>query len=173
MYIRAQLWNTKDMKPQNPTILSKKAYDNIFIPTYNFDGSEKDIEEHILENIESISKECGWGDVQRVETQYVIKCPSTEKRQKKIRIDIFVWHTDGSGTVIEVKSVKNKNRTDSLTAVSQSLHYGYVVEAFLGHLPRIVVAANEISGDVYETIKRFNLPICLLMVDGDRCVYLK
>ena len=161
------------MNKQNSTTLSKKASDNVFLPTHSFNGSEKDIEEYILENINQISEECGWGEIERVETQYTVKCPLKESKQRRIRLDIFIWHKDGSGTIIEVKSIKKGYRTDALSAVSQSLHYGCVIENMLGCLPRLVVAANEISDDIYDTIKRFNLPICLLMVDGDRCVYLR
>ena len=161
------------MNKQNVTSLTKKAYDNVFLPTHNFNGSEKDIEEHILENIESISKECGWGEIQRVETQYSINCISNGIKSKRVRLDILIWHKDGSGTVIEVKSTKRDMRTQVLSAISQSLYYGCVIEKKLGCMPRLVVAANEISEDVYEAIKRFNLPICLLMVDGDRCIYLR
>lgn len=42
----------------------------------------------------------------------------------------------------------------------------------LNNMARLVIAAPVINKDLYEVVKRFKLPINLLMVDGDRCIYL-
>ncbi len=135
-------------------------------PQYSFIGKEKDIETHILENISDISACCMWGDVKRVERQYPITISGG-----RIFVDIMLWHTDGTGTAIEVKRSKT-NRNDLLTAIGQSLFYGYKMEKSLNNMARLVIAAPVINKDLYEVVKRFKLPINLLMVDGDRCIYL-
>lgn len=140
---------------------------DILQPNFNFQGKEKDIEDHILENIHDIANNCLWGDIIRVERQFMIPISTGGK----IIADIMVWHADGTGTAIEVKRTKT-NRNDLLTAIGQSLFYGLKMEQSLGHIARMVVAAPEINKDLHDVIIRFKLPICLLMVDGDRCIYL-
>jgi hypothetical protein len=136
------------------------------IPAFQFVGTEKDIEAHIVDNIEDISLRCGWGGVKKFKAQLTIRGKSTHYRP-----DLMIWHPDGSGTVIEVKST-TKSKQLLLSSVSQILQYGLIIEKTLGAMPRLVIAANEISEDVYDCIKAYRLPINMLMVDGDRCIYL-
>ena len=144
----------------------RKIQPNDLKPAFQFIGTEKDIESHIVDNIEDISAGCGWGVVKSLKTQFTIRSKSTFYRP-----DVMIWHSDGSGTVIEVKSTIS-NRQSLLSSVSQVLQYGTIIEKKLGAMPRLVIAANEISDDVYDCIKAYKLPINMLMVDGDRCVYL-
>ena len=41
-----------------------------------------------------------WGDIKRVERQYILPISNG-----KIIADIAIWHTDGTGTFIEVKKL--------------------------------------------------------------------
>ena len=136
------------------------------IPQYKFIGKEKDIESHILDNIKDISIHCSWGKVKKVERQYII---GTYKGH--IIVDIMIWHNDGTGTAIEVKTGKT-NRNDGFAAIGQCLYYGIKMQRSLKEMPRMVIAMPEINYDIYEIINYFKLPISLLMVDGDRCIYL-
>jgi hypothetical protein len=135
-------------------------------PQYKFEGKEKDVEDHIISNIHEISENCMWGEIKRIETQFVIPL-----KNSKIRADIMIWHTDGTGTVIEVKKSET-HRSQNLSAIGQALFYGRVMEKTLTKMPRMVVASNEISRELYDVIHRFKLPINLLMVDNDRFIYL-
>lgn len=139
---------------------------NDFIPLFDFDSNEKDLELHILENIHDISKQCGWGDIDRIEQQFQV--PFGKGR---IVIDIMLWHTDGTGTCIEVKTGKH-NRNDLLTAIGQVLSYSYKLKDKLGNYPRMVIATPTIEEEIYNVIQTHKLPINMLMVDGDRCIYL-
>tara|TARA_R100000951_G_scaffold79159_1_gene67155 strand:- start:296 stop:763 length:468 start_codon:yes stop_codon:yes gene_type:complete len=155
------------MNSQNVTTLDKKELDVILLNRYHFKGKEKDIENHILENINDISNQCGWGVIQRVKSQYVVPFGNG-----RLIADIMVWHKDGTGTCIEVKSGKH-NRNDLLNAISQSLSYGYKLKSMLGNYPRLVIAAPKIEEEIYNVVAEYKLPINMLMVDGDRCVYLQ
>lgn len=135
-------------------------------PKYIFTEKEIELQNHIVENINDIAENCFWGKITRIETQYVIP-----KVNGRIIADIMLWHEDGTGTVIEVKR-SNTNRNVILTAISQSLFYGMLMESSLKNMPRLVIAMPKINADVYNLIKKFNLPINLLMVDNDRCIYL-
>ena len=86
--------------------------------------SEKIYEQHLLKNIDYINKMCGWGKIKRIENQFVINL-----KKGRIITDVMIWHEDGSGTSIEIKTSKN-NRNDDLTGLSQLMLYGYVMENF-------------------------------------------
>ena len=136
------------------------------IPTYEFKGKEKDLEQHFLDNIYDISKMCGWGDIIRFENQFRINFG-----KNCIILDVMIWHKDGTGTCIEIKTGKH-NRNDLLTGVSQLLSYGYKTKFSLGKRPRLVLITPQIEREVNGVIKEYNLPIDMLMIDADRCVYL-
>ena len=123
-------------------------------------------EDFFLSNINRIANECNWGDIKRIENQFMIPL-----KQGKIIADAMIWHTDGTGTCIEIKTGKN-NRNDDLTGLSQLLFYGYISEKTLSNLPRLVLVMPKIKSELYEVIKRFNLPINLLELTDDRCIYL-
>lgn len=135
-------------------------------PHFNFNGSENDMELHILENIEDISRHCNWGEIREVKSQYTMNI-----KKGKIRADIMIWHKDGTGTAIEVKNATT-NRNCILAAIGQVLSYGWKMKSKLINEPRLVIASNQINSDIYETVKHYGLPISMLMVDGDRCIYL-
>lgn len=143
------------------------ATESIFDPTYDFIGKESDVEDHIIENLDDISKYSKWGEISRVEKQWVMPFGKTF-----IKADIMIWHNDGTGTVIEVKRTKT-NKNDIISGISQLMSYGYKMKTMLGAMPRMVLAAPTINEDVADVIKEFNLPIELMMIDGDRVVYLK
>jgi hypothetical protein len=136
------------------------------IPKFEFTGKEHGIVEHILDNIDEISFNSGWGKIERVKRGYTMFLGNT-----RIIADIMIWHTDGTGTAIEVKRT-NTNRNDLLTAIGQVLFYGLHMEARLKNMPRLVIASPEINSNLLLIKKRFDLPICFLMVDGNRCIYL-
>jgi len=88
-----------------------------------------------------------------------------------IRCDLLLWHEDGTGTCIEVKTGAN-NRNDDLTAIGQLLFYGKCIEKKLTNKPRLVLVCPRIKSGIWEIIKEYNLPICLLEVTEDKCIYL-
>jgi hypothetical protein len=150
------------MKNKQPTKLSKDYYK----PQNIFTGSENDLELNIIDDLQEISDNCKWGEIIRYQQQFTLKY-----KKGRIVTDIFIWHKDGTGTLIEVK--KNKtNRNDLLTAISQILFYGNIIERKLKFKPRFVIAINELNEDIYDLINEYNLPINLLMYDKNRCVYL-
>ena len=128
--------------------------------------SEKIYEQHLLKNIDYINKMCGWGKIKRIENQFVINL-----KKGRIIIDVMIWHEDGSGTSIEIKTSKN-NRNDDLTGLSQLMLYGYVMEKTLTRMPRLVLVLPKIKPELWSLIKRFNLPINLLEFTEDKCIYL-
>lgn len=135
-------------------------------PKYIFTEKEIELQNHIIENINDIAENCMWGEIEQFKQQYAIS-----KVNGRIIADIMIWHKDGTGTVIEVKR-SSTNRNDILTAISQCLFYGTIMESALKFMPRLVIATPKIDTDTYSVIKRFNLPINLLMVDFNRCIYL-
>jgi len=136
------------------------------IPNYKFIGKEADLETYILENINDISEGCGWGSINRIENQFRINFGKSH-----LIIDIMLWHKDGTGTCIELKT-GGHNRNDLLTGISQLLSYGYKTKFTLKKRPRLVLITPQIEREVNSVIKEYNLPIDMLMVDGDRCIYL-
>ena len=137
----------------------------IFDPTFDFTGKEKDIELHILDHVEEISESAGWGKVKNVYTQTTFPYGGS-----RIIIDILLLHTDGSATLIEVKSSKT-NRNDSLYGIGQLLYYGQVVKENIGHQPRMVLASDQIIPEAIIVSKTYSIPINYLMIDGDRVIY--
>ena len=135
-------------------------------PKYIFTEKEIELQNHIIDNINDIAENCMWGEIERYKTQYTIPVDT-----RRLIADIMIWHKDGTGTVIEVKRI-GLCRNDILTAISQCLFYGTIMESALKVMPRLVIATPKIDADTYNVIKRFNLPINLLMVDFDRCIYL-
>lgn len=147
---------------KSKNVLKKGTFD----PLFDFVGKEKDVELHIIDNIHEIAKHCNWGEVVRIERQFMIRYG-----KGSICADIMVWHKDGSGTVIEVKRTKT-NRNDTLAAIGQVLAYGYKVKEVLTNRPRLVISSPEINEELYRVIQEYKLPIDLLMIDGDRAIYL-
>lgn len=133
---------------------------------FEFVGSEKDFEFHLIDNLNDISQSCGWGEVKRWEQQFTMRQDNT-----RVIADLMLWHTDGTGTVIECKKSKT-NRNDILAAIGQVLFYGTFLKARLSNRPRLVIAAPSIPFSIYSVIQEFKLPINLLIVDGDKCTYL-
>ena len=133
---------------------------------YDFVGRERDLEAHIVENIHDIASACGWGDIIRIEEQFTVQLVG-----QRVIADVMLWHSDGTGTLIECKTGKT-NRNDLLMGIGQVLFYGANLQAALGCMPRLVIASPYISPYVNDTIRTFNLPICLLGVDGDQCTYI-
>lgn len=128
--------------------------------------TEKEYETFILENIDIISENCKWGDIKNIERQYRIPL-----KNGYIVADIMIWHKDGSGTCIEIKTGRN-NRNDDLTAIGQLLFYGLITEHSLVNMPRLVLATTKIKSELWDVSKRFGLPIDFLEVTDDKCIYL-
>lgn len=129
-----------------------------------FSSTEKDFHQHILENIHDIAKDAGWGDVLRCENEFRIPCIGGYAV-----VDIMVWHTDGSGTIIECKK-SHKDRTSELAGIGQLLFYGQKAEDALGHKPRLVYAHTELNLDILRLVSEYKLPIRCMEVCGDRVI---
>lgn len=128
-------------------------------------GSEKDIEMHLIDNLDDISKNCFWGSVR------------TYHRQLRLEIfdsnpicDLMIWHHDGTGTVVEVK--KYKSDLWQSYAIGQVLMYGEIIRAKLNEYPRMVICSDYISPLLKLTVKQNKLPIRLLELDGDKAFYI-
>lgn len=135
----------------------------IMSPTkFDFYGREKDIEDHIIENIEDIAKYSLWGNIKGCKTQYSVG------GKRRVIIDIFLIHEDGSGTVIEVKKHGNGGAFD---AIGQLLFYGEFIHEATGFYPRLVYASEKFDHKMLCVIHRYKLPINVLRVDGDECIY--
>jgi RecB family endonuclease NucS len=130
-------------------------------------SSEKEQEDYILEHIDYISEMCGWGDVLRVERQLHVPL-----KTGRVVIDIMIWHKDGSGTAIEIKT-GNNNRNDDMMGIGQLLFYGYVLESRLTKLPRLVLAMPSLKQELVDVIRKFNVPISILNYSSDKCIYLQ
>ena len=127
-------------------------------------GNEKDIENHLIDNIDDISIGCFWGPV--------------EKFQKQLRLDmkgfspvcdLMIWHGDGTGTVVEVK--KFKNELSQSHAIGQILMYGEAIKLKLSEYPRLVICSDYISPIIKSIISAQKLPIKTLQLDGDKVTY--
>jgi hypothetical protein len=128
--------------------------------------SEKELEDFFIQNIEEISNSCKWGEIERFERQFRIKL-----KEGFIVADVMIWHKDGSGTCVEIKTLSN-NRNNDLTGIAQLLFYGNIMEQSLGNLPRLVLVAPNIKDECFSTVKRFNLPISFLGLTENKCIYL-
>lgn len=137
-----------------------------FEPNYEFMGDENALEKHVLDNLEIICKGCSWPQIKAVERQFRIKSGDTTAI-----IDIFVLHEDNSVTIIECKKTKT-NRNDIVGAIGQVLFYSSIIEHVHKRKSRLVIASPQINPIVHSTISKYKLPIDLMMVDGDRCIYL-
>jgi len=128
--------------------------------------TEREFELFLLDNINIVSKNCHWGKITRIERQ----C-SMAFNDGAIRCDIMLWHEDGTGTCIEVKMGHN-NRNDDLMGLGQLLFYGLCIEKRLTNKPRLVLVCPNIKNSLWDIIKAYNLPICLLELTDDKCIYL-
>jgi RecB family endonuclease NucS len=136
------------------------------ISQFQFVGKEKDLEDYILDNIDLISEKCGWGKVANVDRQRTIRFGKS-----RIIIDLLVVHEDNTSTIIEVKK-SSGNRNDIIGGIGQVLFYSTMLETLIHVNSRLVIISSEFSLLVNSTINKFQLPIDLIMVDGDRCIYL-
>jgi len=134
-------------------------------PRFGFKGKERDIEAHVLDNINDISIGAGWGKVRAAKSQ--VRLPSIKGRS--VAVDIVVYHTYGTITVIEVKKHR-PDRSELMKAITQVLFYGTLIERKFKVLPRMVVASNVISDELFEVCDRFSFPVDVLMIDGDRVI---
>tara|TARA_R110000803_G_scaffold38148_1_gene82370 strand:+ start:228 stop:647 length:420 start_codon:yes stop_codon:yes gene_type:complete len=128
--------------------------------------SEKELEDFFIDNIHDLADHCKWGEIERIERQFVIPL-----KKGRIIADVMVWHKDGTGTCIEIKT-GNNNRNDDLTAIGQLLFYGNIMEHSLGAMPRLILVSPSIKDESYTTVQRFNLPINFLGLTNDKCIYL-
>lgn len=131
---------------------------------FDFAGTENDIVLHILDNIDEMSIAFGWGEVERCRTEVTINSPSG-----KGRIDILIWHKDGTGTIIEAKKYRDDNYL--VSSIGQVLLYAELCSLRFSNYPRIVIASNYIPTVFKSIIKSNDLPIHSMQVDGDRVTY--
>ena len=145
--------------------MSKTIIQELLKPTeFKYIGAEKEFEDYLYESIDEVAFYCGWGKVKRIEKQYILKYG-----KKKPRVDLMVWHNDGSGTIIECK-IENSNHW-MLSAIGQSLFYRNIAKHLLGQFPRIVIAADSIPTELYSVIAEYKLPIKLLQMDNGKIIY--
>lgn len=128
---------------------------------FDFIGSEKDIQNHIVDNIQNICEKCFFGEVRKTQTNFKLKSSGNSGIY-----DILVYHKNGTGTLIEVK--KYVNDMYLLSAIGQILYYSELCKINLGEYPRLVIASNYIPDSVRAVIKSNKLPIRLLELDGDK-----
>lgn len=131
---------------------------------YKHTGSEKDIEMHITENVHDIASGCHWPEVSITKNQF----PLPLGKHPKIA-DIFIRHTDNTGTIVEIK--KYRNLSEQIYAIGQVLLYGELVCVLLGNYPRLVIASDYINPILKAIISRQRLPIKTMQIDGDRVEY--
>ena len=127
---------------------------------------ESEYEEFFAHHINSLCDILGWGKPVRIKRQFVIPIESG-----RIMADAMIWHEDGTGTCIEIKT-GNNNRNDDLTAIGQLLFYGKIMKSRLGNMPRLVLVRPEIKPEMWSIIKEFNLPLALLKFNEGQCIYL-
>jgi hypothetical protein len=146
----------KYSKKIEPFILTERKFD--------FTGKEKDIGNHIINNLHDISRSCGWGEIIHSEKESRIILNS------KVRIDLSLKHKDGTITIIELKKY---NKHDIYRAIGQILHYGELMFLSYGVYPRMVIASDDIDEVMISIIKNNKLNIDLLRVDGDICTFIR
>lgn len=128
-------------------------------------GNEKSIELHITENLHDIAAGCFWSDISHFRNQYCFPL-----RDNRMFCDIFIWHKDFTGTVIEVK--KYRSISEQIYSIGQVLLYAELTKSLLGNYPRLVIASDFIHPMLKAVIKGQKLPIKTLQVDGDIVEYL-
>lgn len=145
--------------------MSNEIIKELLKPTeFDYIGAEKDFEQYVVENIDELAFYCGWGDVARVKTQFILPY-----KNGKPRCDVMVWHKDGTGTIIECK-IGGRNGW-MLAAIGQCLFYREMCHFKLKEYPRIVLASNDISAEVYSVISSYKLPINLMQIDAGKVIY--
>ena len=135
------------------------------IPNFNFIGSELDIQNHIVDNIDDICEKCFFGGVKRTLTNLRIKGSDTNGI-----CDILVFHNNNTATLIEVK--KYTSDMHLLSAIGQILFYAELCKIQIDNYPRLIIASNYIPTSIISIIKTNNLPIRLLELDGDKVTFI-
>lgn len=130
-----------------------------------FNGTELDIQNHIVENINDICDRCFLGSVKNTLTNLKIK---GQTKSSGI-YDILIYHTNGTGTIIEVK--KYTSDMHLLSAIGQILYYAELCEIQLTNYPRLIIASNFIQNSIRAIIKANKLPIRILEVDGNKVTF--
>lgn len=127
---------------------------------------ESEYEDFFIYHIHEIAEIVGWPEIDRIEKQFRITL-----KKGAIVCDIMLWHTDGTGTCIEIK-MGNNNRNDDLMGIGQLLFYGKIMKESLSKLPRLVLVSPEIKTETFSVIKEFNLPLSLMRFNEGKCIYL-
>ena len=117
----------------------KKIFLQFHLHSRNSACGKADFEDYIISNIDEISHNSGGGEVARCERQYTISYG-----RNRARLDIMLWHKDGTGTCIEVKH-SNITRNNMFNTIGQVLLYRHLVKYKLGEFPRVVILSNEID----------------------------
>lgn len=132
-----------------------------------FDGSEKDFEENVFENIDQICDCLSLPKITVIERQRSIKADNFQ-----IRPDILVRHEDGSMTVFEVKKINGKTPATSgheqVAGIGQLLLYGNVLSALINAPVRLALIDNKINYRTFCCFGQYKLPITLLELQKDR-----
>lgn len=134
---------------------------------YEIEGSEKDFEENVFDNLEQMIAGLGLPKITTAERQRQIRFPGGQ-----IIMDIVVRHTDGSATIIEVKKPSKQNPSTSpyaqMQAIGQLLLYQNVFEMKTNIKPRLILIDNKIHERTCLAFAGNNLPITLIDFQKDR-----
>lgn len=152
-------------------ITQEEARDLMWEPQrYIFTGTEKKFEDLITESIAEICHGLELPPIARVKRQQTILVGSYS-----IRPDIFIWHTDGTGSILEVKLSNCEHpaagRMSQAQALGQLMLYGEVVISVWGDgkfLPRLFLFDNKIYPETHMMASRHRLPISLVEIQGSR-----
>lgn len=134
---------------------------------WQFQGSEKEFEDNVVEHIEEI---CSLLDLPPIDSVH---------RQRQIRMadfqvimDIVIRHTDETATIFEVKKANSKHPAtgtfNQMQGIGQLLLYQNVFEARTGGKPRLVLIDNKIYERTVLSFKNNQLPITLVDFQKDR-----
>ena len=136
-------------------------------PRYIFEGSERDFEKHIIENIDLICESIGLPDIYAIRQQKQIRF-----EKSLIVMDILIRHIDGSATIFEVKKTNDKNphtsTREQVSSIGQMLLYKNVFKAKTGVEPRVALLTDKL---LYRTMVVFNeteLPLTLIEFQRNR-----
>lgn len=137
---------------------------------YFFNGGEKEFEEYVLESLEDICEGLGLPPIGEVERQKRINVG-----EFAIQPDIVVWHTDGTGSIFEIKCVNRINpatgRSAQVNAVGQLLLYRSVFKEARGKgefAPRLFLVDQKIYDKTVCVFSEFKLPVTLVEIQNDR-----
>lgn len=134
---------------------------------YVFAGKEKDFEEYVIGCLSEIFEATSLAPIRTLKRQHVIQTTDAW-----VRIDVLVQHEDNSMSVIEIKTVNEKNPQTSVhqqtQAIGQLLLYKAMVEVQYGIEPRLFLIDTEIYARTMLIFKEYKLPVTLMEIQNGR-----